>query len=246
MAGTNSSLAEDSALAALEARIGYEFKNRDVLMQALTHASAGARALTNERLEFLGDRVLGLLAAEALMTRFPDTREGELAPRLNALVRKEACAGVAKDLDLARYLRVSGSEGRAGALKPAILADACEAVMAAVYLDGGIEAARRFFVSAWARVLEEVDVVPRDAKSVLQEWTQDRGLGLPRYEQINRSGPDHLPEFTVRASVVGQGEATGTGNSKRAAEQAAAAAFLVNLQIWSRGEADRALASGSA
>ena len=246
MAAAHPTLADESAFAALEAKIGHEFNNRDVLMQALTHASAGARALTNERLEFLGDRVLGLLAAEALMTRYPDAREGELAPRLNALVRKETCAGIAKDLDLGSLLRVSGSEGRAGALKPAILADACEAVMAAVYLDGGIDAARGFFVRSWARALEEVDVVPRDAKSVLQEWTQDRGLGLPRYEQVARSGPDHLPEFTVRTSVTGQGEATGTGNSKRTAEQAAAAAFLVKLEIWSRGEADRVLASSGA
>ncbi len=104
--------------------------------------------MTNERLEFLGDRVLGLLAAEALMTRFPDAREGDLAPRLNALVRKETCAAVARDLELARYMRVASSEGRTGAYKPAILADACEAVMAAVYLDGGIEAARGFFHSA--------------------------------------------------------------------------------------------------
>ena len=246
MAGAQSSLAGDGAIAMLEARIGHEFKNRDVLTQALTHASAGARAITNERLEFLGDRVLGLLAAEALMTRFPDAREGDLAPRLNALVRKETCASVARDLELARYVRVSGSEGRAGAHKPAILADACEAVMAAVYLDGGIEAARRFFQTAWAHVLEEVDVLPRDAKSALQEWTQDRGLGLPRYEQTARSGPDHRPEFTVRASVTGMGEATGIGNSKRTAEQAAAAAFLIKLEVWSQAEADRALAAHGA
>jgi len=238
------SSADSGAIEVLEARIGYQFKNRDVLMQALTHASAGARALTNERLEFLGDRVLGLMAAEALMTRYPEAREGELAPRLNALVRKETCASIARELDLARLLRVSGSEGR-GALKPAILADACEAVMAAIYQDGGIEGARAFFARAWSRALEEVDVVPRDAKSVLQEWTQDRGLGLPRYEQTGRSGPDHQPEFSVQATVPGRGEAIGTGNSKRAAEQAAAAAFLVKLEIWSQGEADRALALAS-
>lgn len=246
MAAANSAVIQDDALATLETRIGYRFKDTGVLAQALTHASAGAAAITNERLEFLGDRVLGLLAAEALMTRFPDSSEGDLAPRLNALVRKEACAAVARDLDLARYMRVSGSEGRGGAIKSAILADACEAVMAAVYLDGGIEAARNFFQSFWARALEEVDVLPRDAKSALQEWTQDRALGLPRYEQIARTGPDHQPEFTVRASVSGQGEVTGVGNSKRAAEQAAAAAFLVKLDVWSRTEADRALAAHGA
>lgn len=241
----NSLPADGDALAALEARLGHEFKNRDVLEQALTHASAGAHAITNERLEFLGDRVLGLLAAEALMTRFPGVAEGDLAPRLNALVRKETCASVARDLELALYMRVSGGEGRAGALKPAILADACEAVMAALYLDGGIEVARKFFQSAWARALEEVDIVPRDAKSALQEWTQDRGLGLPQYRQIERTGPDHRPEFTVRVSVSGEGEATGIGTSKRAAEQAAAAAFLVQLNVWSRAEAERSAAAQS-
>lgn len=243
---SNSLSADEDVLAALEARIGHKFENRDMLLQALTHASAGARAISNERLEFLGDRVLALLAAEALMTRFPDAREGDLAPRLNALVRKEACAAVAKDLQLARYMRVSGSEGRSGAHKPAILADACEAVMAALYRDGGIEAARQFFHSAWAHALKEVDIIPRDAKSALQEWTQDRGLGLPGYEQIARSGPDHRPEFTVRVSVSGEGEAIGMGTSKRAAEQAAAAVFLVQHEVWSRAEADRAIASHSA
>ena len=241
----NRAPADKDALATLEARIGHKFKSRDVLEQALTHASAGARAVTNERLEFLGDRVLGLLAAEALMTRFPEAREGDLAPRLNALVRKETCAAIARDLELARHMRVAGGEAREGSYKPAILADACEAVMAAVYLDGGIEAARSFFQNAWARALEEVDVVPRDAKSALQEWTQDRGLGLPLYEQIDRSGPDHHPEFTVRVSVSGKGEAKGIGASKRAAEQVAAATFLARLEVWPQAEAERAIAMQS-
>jgi len=247
----NAKLADSQAndqpsLSALEHRLGHHFAQPQLLVQALTHASAqDARATTaNERLEFLGDRVLGLLAAEALIQRFPDSPEGNLAPRLNALVRKERCAAVATELDLARHLRVSEGEARAGrSVKTGILADACEAVMAAIYLDGGIEAARRFFVLGWRSALDEVEVMPRDAKSALQEWTQDRALGLPSYALIGREGPDHQPRFLVRASVAGQGEADGRGPSKRTAEQAAAAAFLVQLGVWSQADADRALAA---
>jgi ribonuclease-3 len=238
------------SFAALEERIGHRFKDHALLTEALTHSSAqGPRKAVraNERLEFLGDRVLGLLAAEALIARFPDAPEGDLAPRLNALVRKERCAAIASELGLGAHVRVAESEMRGGQpLKAAILADALEALIAAVYLDGGLDAARRFFVAAWSASLEEVDILPRDAKSALQEWTQDRALGLPRYELVSRVGPDHRPEFTVRVSVAETGSVEAKGASKRAGEQAAAAALLVRLAVWSQAEAERALAAGSA
>ena len=239
---------DTDALTALQQRLGHRFNDRQLLIDALTHASAQERGQTvsaSERLEFLGDRVLGLLAAEAMIERYPDSPEGDLAPRLNALVRKERCAAVAAELDLARHLRVGEGESKsARSLKAAILADVCEAVMAAVYLDGGLDAARQLFRLGWSAALEEVDVMPRDAKSALQEWTQDRALGLPVYTLTGRQGPDHQPEFSVRVSVGTHGDAEGRGPSKRAAEQTAAAAFLVGLGVWSHAEAERALAAG--
>jgi ribonuclease-3 len=234
----------EGGLGALEARLGHRFKDRSRLVEALTHASAGdlpGAAPINERLEFLGDRVLGLLTAEALIERFPDAREGDLAPRFNALVRKERCAAVAAELGLAAHVRVADSEARPGrGLAPAILADACEAVIAAIYLDGGLEAARVFFAANWAGAIGEVEHLPRDAKSALQEWSQDRALGLPAYESLGRTGPDHAPEFTIRVSVQSHEPAEGRGPSKRAAEQAAAAAFLLRENIWNEDDARRA------
>lgn len=212
----------------LEARLGHVFSDRSLLERALIHGSAAnEHRRDNERLEFLGDRVLGLLAAEALIRRFPAATEGELAPRLNALVRRETCAAVAEELGLDRHIVLAASEIRAGGRrKPAILADACEAVMAALYLDGGLEAAGLLFDAWWLARLESLDTVPLDAKTRLQEWAQGLGRGVPVYRVTERYGPDHAPHFVVAVQVEGVAPETGEGRTKRVAEQAAALALL--------------------
>ncbi len=219
--------------AAFEERIGHRFTNESLLFEALTHASvdpvAGKSGLrVNERLEFLGDRVLGLMAAEALLAAYPEAPEGDLAPRLNALVRKETCAEVALECGLDGMIVLAAAEkSSGGAAKPAILGDACEALIAALYLDGGMDVARAFFDCFWGDRLQALDVVPRDAKTRLQEWVQGRSKETPRYRVTERRGPDHAPEFDVEVSVPNLASAQGTGPSKRAAEQAAAEAMLL-------------------
>ena len=228
--------------AALVARLGHRFSDETLLDLALSHSSAvgtaGGRGLfNNQRLEFLGDRVLGLVIAEWLLERFPDAEEGELAVRLNALVRRETCAEVAERVDLGASLVLGAGEDRAGGReKAAILGDACEAVIAALYLDGGISAAARFIKAEWAGLLEGPVPVRRDAKTALQEWTQARGRGIPSYREVGRSGPDHAPDFTVRVQVSGLTPADGTGGSKRHAEQAAARAMLIKEGVWNENE----------
>jgi ribonuclease-3 len=224
--------ARAAAVADLEARIGYVFEDRDLLERALTHASVGQGARKvrdNERLEFLGDRVLGLLVADALMRRLPAAKEGELTPRLHALVRYETCARVAERVALAPALRLSAGESKTGGrTKDKVLGDACEALLAAVYLEGGLEAARRVFNDIWAEELEGVETAleARDPKSALQRWALSKGQALPRYELLERSGPDHAPVFHVEAVVEGQEPARGEGHSRQAAEKAAALAIL--------------------
>jgi ribonuclease-3 len=219
-------------LDAFAAAIGHRFADRERLAEALTHPSASTVARPdNQRLEFLGDRVLGLIVAEALMTRFPDEAEGTLAPRLNDLVRRETLAAVAGEVGLGRHLVLGRSESLSGGRrKAAILADAMEAVIAALYLDGGIEAARRFVLTHWRERLDAAGAVPTDAKSALQAWAQARGLALPEYETVGREGPDHAPRFTVEVRLETGATARGEGRSKRPAEQAAAAALLAALE----------------
>ncbi len=215
---------------ALQKRIGYQFKNQMLLVEAMTHASAETRAAglaDNERLEFLGDRVLGLMTAEALAKEFPEATEGDLAPRLNALVRKETLAEIAVELALGKCLVLSSGEDQSGGReKPALLADACEALIAALYRDGGFRAAKRFYQTYWARRLKGAITVPRDAKTRLQEWAQGRGLAIPVYEVVSRMGPDHAPTFLLEVKIEGRKPARGKGSAKREAEQAAAAALL--------------------
>lgn len=225
-------------LAAFEERLNYQFSDRALLIEALTHGSVdtsernGRAARVNERLEFLGDRVLGVLAAEALFQTYPEDPEGDLAPRFNALVRKETCADVAREVGLDQVIILAGAEKQSGgAAKPAILGDACEAVMAAIYLDGGLEPARAFFVRFWQDRIETLEEVPQDPKSALQEWVQGRTKETPRYTVLDRSGPDHAPVFVVEVSVPGLPVLQGSGPSKRAAEQAAATALLVREGI---------------
>ncbi len=216
----------------LEVRIGWRFAGRDLLLQALTHSSFGdgkGAQQSYERLEFLGDRVLNLLAAERLSAEFPDETEGGLAPRLNQLVRRETCARVARRAGLDAALLMADSEARAGGRnKDSILGDACEALIGALYLDGGLPAAAGFFDRFWPEEIEAVRTAPQDPKTRLQEWSLARGLGVPAYEVVARSGPDHRPVFTVEARL-GQRAAPGEGEFKQAAERAAAAALYALL-----------------
>ncbi len=227
-------------MAALEARLGHRFTDRSLLERALSHSSAldrGSASLNNQRFEFLGDRVLGLVIAEWLLRQFPAAEEGELAVRYNALVRKEACAAAAERIDLGRYLVLGPGEERAGGReKAAILADACEAVIAALYLDGGLDAAHRFIEAEWSHLVLEPTRLRADAKTALQEWTQGQGRGIPAYREIGRSGPDHAPVFTVEVAIAGAAPAMGSGGSKRQAEQAAARAMLIREGIWNENE----------
>ncbi len=214
----------------LSARIGHEFGSADYLERALTHSSYLAKSkkkTDNERLEFLGDRVLGLVIAELLFETFPKSSEGELAPRLNALVRKETCADVAREIGLGELLRMSPGEEQAGGRdKTAILGDACEALIAAIYFDGGFPAARQFIVRFWHPLLKSVEQPPRDPKTMLQEWVQGKGMTPPRYRLVDRTGPDHEPTFTISVEITDMSPVTARASSKRGAEQAAAEEFL--------------------
>jgi len=217
----------------LEDHLGHFFKDKDLLKRALTHASADARA-SNERLEFLGDRVLGLVIADKLHALFPQDSEGALALKLNALVRKEACAQAAEAAHLDAHLILAASEaGSGGRKKAVILAGACEAVIAALYLDGGMEAARAFILRYWDGQFGALNDDMRDAKTALQEWAQARkGGGGPAYKLVSREGPDHAPVFVIEARVSGAEPVIGQGRSKREAEQAAAKALLESLGVW--------------
>ncbi len=214
----------------LEARIGFRFKNEAMLVQALTHASMrtgkGPRT-DNERLEFIGDRVLGLVMAELLIEAFPAASEGELARRFNRLVRGETCAEVAREIGLGAHLILSESEAESGGRdKETILADAMEAVLGAIFLDGGFAKARASVRKLWEGQTKDRPQVAADAKSALQEWAQGQGLALPEYAEISRKGPDHAPKFTSEVRIAGKQPARGEGSSKRDAEQAAAAALM--------------------
>jgi ribonuclease-3 len=181
----------------------------------------------NERLEFLGDRVLGLLAAERLLAMDPDSREGVLSPRLANLVNGRACARVARRIGLGDALRIAGSATKIGAREnDTVLGDACEALMAALYIDGGLEASRAFFLKFWSEEFDNAEPEAKDVKNHLQEWAQSRGLALPKYQVVSRTGPDHAPVFTVSVTVDGYPDETGTGRSRQDAEKAAALCML--------------------
>lgn len=220
----------------LETALGYTFRERALLDRALTHASArseSSAAGDNERLEFVGDRVLGLVIAELLCELDPAATEGALARRFNRLVRKEACARVARDLALGPALRLSPSEEESGGRdKDTILADAIEALLAAIFLEAGYLVVRTVVRRLWSGLLTGMPEAVTDAKSALQEWAQGRGLALPVYVQVSRDGPDHAPQFTTEVRIAGCKPARGTGNSKRTAEQAAATALLAREGVW--------------
>lgn len=220
----------------LERALGHRFKRSDLLVRALTHASVRSSRSArpdNERLEFLGDRVLGLVIAELLLDAEPGATEGELARRFNSLVKGQTCAAVARQLGLGRYLVLSGSEADSGGReKTTILADAMEALLGAVFLDGGFEKARSVIRALWAAEVAGLPAIPVDAKSVLQEWAQGKGLDLPKYVVVSRSGPDHAPHFLAEVHIAGRKPSRGEGASKREAEQAAADAMLAREGVW--------------
>lgn len=216
----------------LEKALGHRFKDQQLIEVALTHASmrgGKTERADNERLEFIGDRVLGLVIAQVLIERFPSANEGELARRFNRLVRGEACARVARALGIGSHLILSESEaGSGGRAKGTILADAMEAILGAVFLDGGFEAARAVVRNLWTSQYDDQHSTSAgpDAKSALQEWAQGKGLALPEYVEVSRKGPDHAPRFTSEVRISGCAPARGEGSSKRAAEQAAARTLL--------------------
>jgi len=215
--------------------LGYAFKDHRLLEQALTHSSAAqqktSRLDSNERLEFLGDRALGLIMAEWLYRRFPDEEEGALARRFAALVRRETLAMVAENIELGRFIILNkNDESTIGRNNISILADACEAILGALYLDGGLEVTRRFIEQQWVAFLESDLKPPQDAKTALQEWAQGQGLPLPQYSEINRQGPSHDPVFTIEVAIDGQPSFHGEGTSKRLAEQAAAELLLAHIR----------------
>ncbi|MBD3676899.1 MAG: ribonuclease III [Rhodobacteraceae bacterium] len=215
-------------LTSFSERLGHEFKRPDLLLRAVTHSSISSPTRPdNQRLEFLGDRVLGLVMAEALLRADRAAAEGQLAPRFNALVRKETCAAVAREIDLGEVLKLGRSEMMSGGRrKDALLGDAMEAVIAAVYLDGGFESAAALVLRLWGKRIETVKEDARDAKTALQEWAQARGEPPPTYTEVGRTGPDHAPQFTIEVQLKSGASARAEASSKRQAEQAAAKALL--------------------
>lgn len=226
----------------LEATLGYVFEDKKLLERALTHASVrSGKSLRhdNERLEFIGDRVLGLAIAEHLSELFPEAEEGELARGLNRLVRGETCARVARGAGLGPHLVLSESEAASGGRdKDTILADAVEAVLGAVFLEAGFDPARAMVRLLWEAETGLVRMGVADAKSALQEWAQGQGLALPEYIEMAREGPDHAPRFTAEVRISGKEPARGEGPSKRAAEQAAATALLAREGVREAGAHD--------
>ncbi|MBC6441798.1 MAG: ribonuclease III [Rhodobacteraceae bacterium] len=219
-------------LTALSDRLEHRFKSPELLLEALTHSSLSMPARPdNQRLEFLGDRVLGLVIAEALLKADPTAAEGQLAPRLNALVRKETCADVASGIDLGGALQMGRAEQSSGGRrKQTILADAMEAVIAAVYRDAGFEAARALVLRLWAKRITDAEKDARDAKTALQEWAQARGMPPPDYTEVDRRGKDHAPIFVIEARLENNMSARGRARNKRTAQQAAAKVLLAEAE----------------
>jgi ribonuclease-3 len=233
MSGEGAASAEP--LQTLQDRLGYDFARAKLLNEALTHSSfrgdGGRGRRSNERMEFLGDRVLGLVIANLLFHEFPGEEVGALARRHAALVRREALVQVAETLGLAGCVRLSRGEEEAGGRRnPGLLGDACEALLAAIYLDGGFDAAAAVVRRLWRPLVERDSSPPKDPKTLLQEWAQAEALPLPLYVETDRSGPAHAPVFRVEVSIAGFEPVAGSGPSKRAAERAAAELMLTKLR----------------
>ena len=222
---------KSEAIRSFEQRLGYEFSNLSLLVEALTHSSiASDFRKDNQRLEFLGDRVLGLVMAEALLEIDQTAPEGTLAPRFNALVRKETCAEVARQIELGGVLKIGRSEMLSGGRrKDALLGDGMEAVIAAIYKDGGFEIAKTIIIKLWGDRIKNVKVDARDAKTMLQEWAQAKGQNPPNYEVISRSGPDHAPDFLVKVILASGETSEAMAGSNRQAEQMAAKELLQKI-----------------
>jgi len=232
-------LSGDALALALAPITGHLFVDHKRLQRALTHGSARTQnaGADYERFEFLGDRVLGLIIAHMLFESYPLATEGELSVRLNALVNADALAEIAEEIGLPALIH-AGSELRttSGRKRVNLRADALEALIAALFLDGGMEVARSFIHRYWQARADAVDVMRRDAKTVLQEWAHQAVQATPTYSIEGRTGPDHDPVFTVRVSVAAMDTCVGAGRSKREAEQAAAEIFLVREGIWNATE----------
>ena len=226
-----------NSISTLKAALDYEFKDLELLRIALTHASALAPSETvsgsYQRLEFLGDRVLGLAIATMLHEHFPKADEGELARRFNHMVKRETCAEIAQEIGVGDAMRIGLAEAQTGGRKKmALLADICESLIAAIYLDGGFDAAQAFIKRLWEPRMLSWSGPLRDAKTTLQEWAQAQSLPTPRYEVTGRDGPDHAPSFTVSVHVKSLAAGEGKGGSKRIAEQNAAEAVLRREGVW--------------
>ncbi len=227
--------------AAIEARIGHGFAEPALLATAFTHVSAlkkstRKRSDSYQRLEFLGDHVLGLIVSDMLYRAFPDADEGELSKRLADLVRKESCAEVAKSLGLFDDIKLGAVGAGAGArLRKSVLGDICEAVIGAIYLDGGYSAAAQFVQRNWTERMHTPRRPLRDPKTVLQEWAQGKGLPTPVYREIERTGPHHDPQFRVAVDLPGLAPAEGIGGSKRAAEKVAASVMIAREGVSGGG-----------
>jgi len=219
-------------LTCLERSLGYTFTDPQLLRRALTHSSASATTLhSNERLEFLGDRVLGLVIAKILLSQFPDEDEGALGYRFAALARAESLARVAEEIGLSDHIILSpGEQETGGRRKEGIIANACEAVIAALFIDGGFESAEQFVQRNWQPLVDENVLPPKDPKTRLQELAQSKSLPLPSYDTVDRQGPDHAPTFVVEVSLSGYQPVRASGLSKRTAEQAAAALMLKSVE----------------
>lgn len=226
----------------LAKRLGHQFTQEDLLVEAVTHPSltglkkrhqrSGQHARQYERLEFLGDRVLGLVIADWLIQRFPNEQEGDLAKRHAAVVQAKALQKVAEKIELGQYLRMSqGEEGGGGRSNPTILADCCEALIGALYQDGGLEVARNFIHQYWGDMIDQKARPPQDPKTQLQEWVQGRTKTLPMYRVLSQKGLQHSPEFEVEVTFEGGPSVTGIGSSKRVAEKEAAIHMLVELGV---------------
>jgi ribonuclease III len=220
-------------LAAFSRRLGHDFQTPRLLIESVTHGSVmGAARADNQRLEFLGDRVLGLIIAQALLDADPGATEGQIAPRFNALVRRETCADVARAMGLGEVLKLGrGEMTTGGRRKDALLADAMEAVIAAVYLDAGLDAARAIVLRHWATRIGQAPDDARDAKTALQEWAQGQGNPPPVYDTIRAEGPPHQPVFTIAVTLADGRRAEAQAGAKRAAEQLAAASMLKELGL---------------
>jgi ribonuclease-3 len=220
----------DKSVAAIEAIIGYTFKDKENLKSAITHSSTGAKR-NYERLEFLGDRVLNLVVADELFTRFADETEGDLAKRHAALVQGRILARIARRLNIGTIIKLSAAERAAGgAENDNILADILEATIGALFREAGLDECRRVILTLWGADIEIRQKPPRDAKTGLQEWAQAKGLGLPTYTLISRDGPDHAPLFEIEVCVEGHPPTKSKGSSRRKAEKQAAAMLLTHLE----------------